>query len=297
MKTLITGSTGLLGHSLIRRLVALGEVTGLSRHAPSGSVSGRHVVCDLLDAQRTATVIRDCRPDVVIHAQALSDVDACEREPALADALNVTAIRHVLRALEGTGALVVYVSTDYVFDGTKAAPYDERDEPRPISVYGRSKLAGERAALAAPRSIVVRTSTLFGPGRMSFCDHVVKQLTAGEPVQAFTDQVTSPTYSEDLADGLAQLSQTVRDSWSEQGPRVFHVASAGSCSRVEFARRVADLLGAPRTLVCGIPMAQQRRPALRPAYSALTTVHKNQAMGRMLRPWDEALAAYLRQRR
>lgn len=209
------------------------------------------MVCDLLDAQRTANVIRDCRPDVVIHAQALSDVDQCEREPALADALNVTAIRHVLRALEGTGALVVYVSTDYVFDGTKAAPYDERDEPRPISVYGRSKLAGERAALAAPRSIVVRTSTLFGPSRMSFCDHVVKQLTAGEPVEAFADQVTSPTYSDDLAGGVAQLSAALRDAWNAEGPRVFHLANAGGCSRMEFARRVADLLGAPRTLVCG----------------------------------------------
>ena len=255
------------------------------------------MVCDLLDARRSAEVIRACRPEVVIHAQALSDVDQCEREPALADALNVATIRHVLRALEGTGALVVYVSTDYVFDGTKAAPYDERDEPRPISVYGRSKLAGEREALAAPRSVVVRTSTLFGSGRMNFCDQIVERLTAGEPVEAFADQVTSPTYSDDLAGGVAHLSAVLRDSWRAEGPRVFHLANAGGCSRVEFATRVADRLGLPRSLIRGIPMAQQRRPALRPAYSALTTVHVKQGLGRMLRPWDEALAAYLRQRR
>ena len=272
-------------------------MTGLSRHAPSGPAPGRHVVCDLLDARRTAEVIRACRPDVVIHAQALSDVDRCEREPMLADALNVTAIRHVLRALDGAGALVVYISTDYVFDGTKGAPYDERDEPRPISVYGRSKLEGERTALAAPRSIVVRTSTLFGSGRMNFCDHIVGQLTAGEPVEAFADQVTSPTYSDDLAGGIAQLSAALRDAWNVEGPRVFHLANAGGCSRVEFAMRVAELLGLPRTLIRGIPMAQQRRPALRPPYSALTSVYVEQMIGRMLRPWDEALAAYLRQRR
>jgi len=272
-------------------------VTGLSWHAPSGPLPGRHAVCDLLDARRTAEIIRDCRPELVIHTQALSDVDRCELEPILAESLNVTAIRNLLQALTGSRAVVLYVSTDYVFDGTKGAPYDERDEPRPISAYGRSKLAGERVVLGVPRTIVARTSTLFGAGRMNFCDHIVGRLTAGEPVEAFADQVTSPTYSDDLADGLARLGTAAMESWHDRGPRVFHVANAGGCSRVDFATRVAELLRAPRTLIRRISMAQQRRPAQRPAYSALTTVHLTQVIGRVLRPWDDALAAYLRQRR
>jgi dTDP-4-dehydrorhamnose reductase len=255
------------------------------------------VVCDLLDAPRTLEVIRACRPDVVIHAQALSDVDQCEREPALADALNVTTIRHVLRAVEGTDTLVVYVSTDYVFDGTKGAPYDERDAPRPTSVYGRSKLAGERVALGYPRALVVRPSTLFGPGRTSFCEHVVSRVQAGQPVEAFADQVTSPTYTEDLAGGMGELIAALHRMWETAPSRLYHIVNAGSCSRVTFARRAAALVGGRPGLIQSISMAAQHRPARRPPCSALVSVYLDRVIGRVLRPWDDALEAYLRDRR
>jgi len=229
-------------------------VTGLSRHAPSTAPAGRHLVCDLGDARRAAEVIGAIRPDAVIHTQALSDVDRCEREPEAARAQNVDATAHLIQALRqerapgdgGRGALLVHISTDYVFDGAKGAPYIEEDEPRPLSVYGRSKLEAERLALGYPRAVVVRPSTLFGPGRMNFCDHIVSRVRAGEAVEAFADQVTSPTYTEDLAAGLGELCAAVRGLPDGSRPRLVHLANAGGCSRVAFAERVADLLEAVR---------------------------------------------------
>ncbi len=270
----------------------------MSRHAPPTAPAGRHVVCDLVDARRAAEVIGAIRPDAMIHTQALSDVDRCELEPDAARAQNVETMASLLRALErapGRGrAWLVHVSTDYVFDGTKGTPYDENDEPRPVSVYGRMKLDAERLALGYPRAVVVRPSTLFGPGRANFCDTIVARLRAGEPVEAFADQVTSPTYTVDLAEGLEALCAALGRA-DEPPARVVHVANAGGCSRVVFARRIAELIGSSPELVRDIPMAAQRRPARRPAYSALTTIHLARLIGRTLRPWDDALRAYLGQ--
>jgi len=239
-------------------------------------------------------VIRHLRPDAVIHTQALSDVDRCEREPALAAELNVQTVANVVEACESTESVLLALSTDYVFDGRKGAPYDESDPPHPINTYGRSKLEGERAALSYPLSVVIRPSTLFGPGRMNFCDYVVSRVKTGQPVEAFIDQVTSPTYTKDLADGIGELLAAIRRvSFRALPSRIVHMANTGGCSRLEFAQRVADLLGAPRTHIRAIQMAQQERPAPRPPFTMLTSLHLPQLIGRRLRSWDEALQAYL----
>ena len=280
-------------------------MTGLSRHAPSASAGGTHLACDLLDRPRVEALLEALQPQVVIHAQALSDVDRCEREPQQARALNVDTTANLVDALErlrsrrsqGTPPLLIAMSSDYVFSGEKGAAYDEADVPNPVSVYGRSKCEAEQAALRYVRSIVVRTSTLFGPGRMNFCDHIIERLQSGQPVEAFIDQVTSPTLTTDLAAAIVDLGLALWD-WqrSEPWPRVAHVTNAGSCSRVAFAQRVAERIGGAPELIRQIHRADQRRDAPRPAYSALTTKHAPQLIGRTLRSWEDALAAYLRQR-
>lgn len=241
--------------------------------------------------------MRACQPDVVIHTQALSDVDQCEREPRSAEALNIETTRHVIKALDGTGAILLSLSTDYVFDGLKGSPYHEDDPPHPISVYGQSKLDAERVSLGYARAVVIRPSTLFGSGRMNFCDHIVSRLTAGQPVEVFRDQVTSPTYTDDAAEAIAELLAVMRPAAVDGLPsRVLHVTNEGGCSRLEFAERVADLLGCSRQHLRAIDMAEQRRPARRPPSSVLTTRYLPELIGRRLRPWDEALRAYLCQR-
>ena len=306
MRVLVTGSTGLLGQALCSRLARSCELIGLSRHAPrepAGRI--RHIVCDLADATSTRETLRALAPEVVIHAQALSDVDRCEEDPQAAWAQNVTTTVHLVDALTGLAAtptsgarppLLVFVSTDYVFDGTKGSPYDEHEATHPLNAYGRAKLEGERAAQRYPRAVVARTSTLFGRGRANFCDHLIERLTAGEPVDAFSDQVTSPTFTDDVAAALEALSRTLWDTWHDRAPRVYHLANEGGCSRLAFAQRVAQRLRCERSLIRPIRMADQRRPAPRPAYSALRSRTISPALRRMLRPWDEALDEYLRRR-
>lgn len=249
-------------------------------------------MCDLLDARRTAAVVRAAGPEVVINVQALSDVDRCEQDPAAAEALNVQATQHLTDVARAVGSRLIHVSTDYVFDGAATRPYDEQDATRPLSVYGRTKLAGERIVLGYDRSLVVRTSTLFGLGRSSFCDAAAQRLRSGEVVSAFRDQTTSPTYADDLAEGLLALAQMR----ARPPSRVFHVVNAGGCTRVEFARAIAQALGVAPERIRPIAMAEQRRPAPRPAFSALTSSYLDSYLGRRLRPWQDGLLAYLHQR-
>jgi dTDP-4-dehydrorhamnose reductase len=305
VKILITGSTGLLGQALLRHLAREADVLGLSRRAPSSPHGGRHLVCDLTDAAKTREAVKGFGPDLVIHAQALSDVDRCQREPELGRSLNVGTTENLVAALErprprpggSAAATLLYVSTDYVFDGTKGAPYDETDAPHPINRYGAWKLESEQRVLRYARSAVVRVSTLFGPGRVNFCDQIAAALRAGQPVEAFVDQVTSPTYTDDAAGAIAELCGVLRDAGGPARARVFHVTNAGGCSRARFAHRVAELLGAPRDLIREIPMAAQQRPAPRPPYSALATTQLPRTIRRRLRPWDDALQAYLAEHR
>ena len=268
------------------------DVVGLSRRPPAGHSAGGHLTCDLRDAETVRRALEAVRPDVIVHAQAMSDVDRCEQDPTEAWAMNVTTAEHLCLARDPL-TLLVAVSTDYVFDGTKGRPYDEADAPHPVSVYGRSKLEAERVILAQSNTYVVRPSTLFGPARMNFCDLIIQRARQGEPIEAFVDQTTSPTYTEDLAEGTEQLVEAIRRARAGDLPRIYHLTNAGSCRRVEFAERVLELVGAPRSLIRSIRMAEQRRPAQRPAYSALTSRHLGATIGRTLRPWDEALQAYL----
>ena len=254
------------------------------------------MVCDLTQAQATRRALQRIAPDVVIHTQAMSDVDRCEREPEEAQRMNVHTVDHLCEALRERAIPMFLLSTDYVFDGRKDSPYDETDTPHPISVYGHTKLAGERIVLRMPQTFVIRPSTLFGPARDNFCDTIVRRARQHEPVEAFIDQATSPTYTEDLAEGIHGLMDAIAQAPHRIWPRVYHVANAGGCRRVEFAHRVVELLGASASLVKPIRMEEQARPAKRPAYSVLRSQHVAGLIGKTLRPWDDALQAYLRQR-
>ena len=294
MKILITGSTGLLGQALVKRLARCESVIGLSRHPTPAHGEARHLVCDLTDAQATRRALRAIAPDAVIHTQAMSDVDGCEREPTRAQQENTQTVEHLCEALKGRAVPVFILSTDYVFDGAKGRPYDEADEPHPLSVYGHTKLAGERVALRYPKTFVIRPSTLFGPGRDNFCNAIMQRAKQQEPIDVFSDQATSPTYTVDLAEGIQALLDAMARHPHRAWPRVYHMANGGGCRRVEFAHRVLELLGYATSLVRPLRMAQQPRPAPRPPYSVLTSRHLEPLIGRTLRPWDDALRAYLR---
>jgi dTDP-4-dehydrorhamnose reductase len=265
----------------------------LGRDVALAAANAGHIVSaqprtelDVADAEGlTARFMRD-RPDVVINCAAWTDVDGAEEAEERAMAVNGTGAGNVSAAAASVGAKVVYVSTDYVFDGRKDQPYVEVDEPAPKSAYGRTKLAGEEATAAANRRhFVVRSSWLFGTGRGNFVETMLQLAADHGEVLVVRDQVGSPTYTWHLASGLVRLIEG-----GAYG--IHHMAAAGSCSWYDFAREIFD----QAKVECNVLSATTdmlARPAPRPAYSALTTQREAAIL---LPDWRDGLAGYLAQR-
>jgi dTDP-4-dehydrorhamnose reductase len=222
-------------------------------------------------------------PEWIINAAAFNDVDGAETLPEAAFAVNGAGPGHLAEAAAVVGASIVHISTDYVFDGTKGAPYTEDDAPNPLSVYARSKYQGERRVLESGVSAcVLRTAWLYGRHGKNFVKAILAAAARGGPLKVVADQVGSPTATADLAQAIAQLLQTPARG-------LFHVANAGACSRFEFAQAIVQ--GSVEVLL--IATAEAGRPARRPANSSLTSVHWQQSGLTPLRSWRSALDAFL----
>ena len=251
MKVLITGANGQLGHELVRASIASGHEV----------VATSHQTLDITDESAVELAIRTARPDVVIHAAAWTAVDACESDPEKALLVNGTATKYIADVAHSVGAHVVYISTDYVFDGSKATPYEEGDATNPQSVYGSSKLAGERA-LGATDSIV-RISWVCG----FYGANMVKTILrlAEQPQLKFVDdQIGNPTFADDAASMIVRLA-------AEKRPGTWHVTNQGDVSWYEFAREVLIAGGFDPDKVTPIKTheLQPPRPAKRPFNSVL----------------------------
>ncbi len=279
MRLFVTGSRGQLGRALARVAPALGhEFVG--RDLPE---------LDVTDADAVRRAVRDARPDAVVNCEAFTAVDAAEAEEARALAVNGTAVADLAAGADEAGALLVQISTDYVFDGRLDRAYREDDRTGPLSAYGRTKLAGEAAAGAAHRHLVVRTAWLFGEGQ-NFVEAIRRQITAGAPsLRVVADQRGCPTYAGDLAFAVLRLLDV--------GARgTVHAVNAGDASWFEFAREIVRLLGATATVV-PITTPESARPAVRPPRCVLDTTRLRALLGTGLRPWRDALAEYLRESR
>jgi dTDP-4-dehydrorhamnose reductase len=276
MKALVVGSAGQLGRELV---AALGDACVWA---------GDQAEIDVTDAPAVAALVTRTGPDVVFNATAWNRVDAAESEPEAAFAVNALAPRTLAVAARERGALLVHFSTDYVFDGSATQPYREEDAPRPLSVYGASKLAGETlVAASGVDSLVVRTSGVLGRGGSeqkggSFVDRILAQARAGRPLRVVSDQVFAPTIASDLARASLALV--------EAGARgLFHVTNEGFCNWYEVATAALVLAGIEAP-VAPISLAELRLPAARPRYSVLDNA-RYLALGLPpLRHWKDALA-------
>ena len=272
MRILVTGADGQLGRDLLDALA--GRVpTGGQRCAllgPEGPQRGLdHDVratdvgtMRVEDRDAVLSVFYEFKPDLVLHGGALTAVDACETEVELAFAVNAIGTRNVAEAAAAVGAHLLYVSTDYVFDGTSARPYREWDAPNPMSVYGATKLAGEREC--PPGSTIVRTSWVSGAHGANMVKTVLR-LAEGDGILRFVDdQHGSPTFTADLAPAIVTLGTNRR-------PGIFHVTNQGPTTWYEFAREIVALAGRDPELVLPISTAEMDppRPAPRPANSVL----------------------------
>ena len=278
MRVLVTGAGGMLGREVVRVLSERGhDVVGLS-----------HADLDVTDKGAVWRALRRERPDVVVHCAAMTDVDGCELDPERAFLVNAVGTAHVAAASNALGAKLIYISTDFVFDGEKEEGYDEFDEPSPVNEYGRSKLWGERMAQAlCPKHAIVRTAWLFGFGRRNFVSAVAERLREEGKVRAVTDQVGSPTYTRDLARALLHLVEA-------EAYGVYHVVNSGRASRFELAKLVAEALGLdPEGAVEPITSDQWPAPARRPRCSALRSLRWEAEGFPPLRHFSEAVREYL----
>jgi len=276
---MVIGAGGLLGRALVRRLEA----------EFSDTVAATRAETDVCDRFRLEAEVERLQPTVVINCAAYTDVDGCTRDPDLAREVNAAGAENVARAAAGAGCRVIQISTDFVFDGRARHPYVETDPPAPLSEYGRSKLDGERrVAVAAPDHLIVRTAWLYGHGGGGFVAAIRRRAAAGEPLRVVADQAGSPTFADDLADGIARLLTI-------DARGIVHLVNRGACSRLELAAAIVEDLGMTgRVPLTGITSRETGAAAERPAYSALDTALYERLTGHAPRPWREALRWFLR---
>ena len=265
MKVLVIGASGLVGHKVC--CVAGGEAVGTYNLHPA-HVPCRTVKVDVLEAAVVRKLLSDESPDVVINTAALHNVDYCENHPAEAKCLNSDGAGNLAEACSDAGAHLVHLSTDYVFDGTKGAPYSEEDTPNPLNVYGTTKAEGERRVLAAGHA-VVRTSVVYGmspsalrapePGMHGgFVMWVLRSLAKGEHLRVVDDQEVTPTFADALATALFKVARSRYDG-------LLHIAGASCESRYSLASKVAKVFGYEQGLVSPIRSADLGQTTRRPA--------------------------------
>jgi len=283
MKIVIIGTAGRLGAALMPEYQGEHDVAGFN-----------HAQLDLSNFDKIREKLGETDFDVVINAAAFTNVDLCETQSDQAFRVNAEAPLVLAEVCSEKNAKLIHFSTDYVFDGKKRAPYTEEDEADPISVYGESKLAGEKNVLAAQnRHLIVRVSWVFGPDRPSFIDGMIKRAQENETVDAIADKFSTPTYTHDIAKMLPQFF----DGYVEDG--ILHFASAGKCSWQEYAQWALDCcreFGVPMKAKIVGPIKlndMQDWVARRPVYSVLSTAKYTQLTGTPPRTWREAVADYI----
>lgn len=273
MRVSITGARGQLGTELENQLKPVHNLQTLDKPA-----------FDIID-ERIIDLITGFSPDVVIHCAAYTDVDGCERHPADAHAVNVEGTRNVALACREADAAMVYVSTNYIFDGNKEEPYAEDDAVAPLSVYGKSKLAGEEQVRALlNRFYIVRTAWLYGAAGRNFVNTILTMAESRDTLRVVADQFASPTYAADLADAIGQLV-------CHPVYGVYHFTNSGSCSWYEWACAILRIAGKD-TRVIPIPAEEYQRAATPPRYAVMGNL-RGMKLGITLRPWEEALQNFL----
>lgn len=277
------GAKGMLGRDLI-------DILRFSFHADQGwEVLGWDIdEIDIREENTTVTRIESLQPKIVINLAAYTDVDGCESNEEKAFATNAEGMRHVALGASRCDAKVVYLSTDYVFDGEKKEPYLEDDPAHPLNIYGRSKLKGEQYVQELVKDfLIVRSQWLYGKYGKNFVSSILRDAREKRVVSIVDDQMGSPTYTVDLANAICTLLQ-------RRTRGIFHVANSDSCTWFVFSQTILKLSGMTEVKVIPISSKELGRPAVRPPYSVLSTRKLKRETNMTLRPWSQALKDYLK---
>ncbi len=283
MGIVVIGATGQLGHDLMGTLPDRHKVVGLS-----------HAQLVIEDMESLTKELDRLNPSVVINSAGFTNVEKCEIHIGKSFLINALGVHNVALYCREHGSLLLHLSTDFVFDGNQESPYNEQDIPNPVNAYGVSKLAGECfVRYLLDKYFIVRTSSLFGVAGSrdkggNFVDKILALARKQQEIQVVSDLVFSPTYSRDLAKKIAELLRT-----NNYG--IFHITNSGTCSWYEFAKEILRLSGL-KTPVVPITSAQYPQKARRPRNSVLDNRHLRQAGIGGMRPWQEALEDYLKEK-
>jgi dTDP-4-dehydrorhamnose reductase len=274
---LITGAAGMVGRDLADELTSRGEeVIALAKSD-----------LDISDSRAVFARIGEIKPSIIVNCAAYTKVDAAEEHESMANAINGSSVEFLALAANEVEALLVQLSSDFVFDGAKTTPYDINDATHPLSAYGRSKLLGELAATHAEKHLIVRTSWLFGMNGPNFVEAIRNQIRKGtDPLRVVDDQRGKPTYTPHLANAVIRLAQL-------DARGIVHYADDDECSWYDFARVIAEGSG---VTVKPVSSDEFRRPATRPAYSVLSTERYERLTGVRPESWREGLRDYLARR-
>jgi dTDP-4-dehydrorhamnose reductase len=290
LKILITGKDGQLGWELQRSLAGLGDIVATGRQE-----------LDLSDPTGIRQLVRSIRPDVVLNTAAYNAVDRAESEPDIAFKVNAVAPGLLAEECRDLGALLIHFSTDYVFDGKKTTPYSEEDEPAPLSVYGRSKLAGEQAVRAAKgRALSFRTAWLYSHRRDNFVATMWRLARQKSELRVVNDQTGTPTWVKPLSDAMqkiCKLALSRRGGMLGEGAPIYHATCLGETTRYEFVRAIFEDLARkapnePIARLMPIPSADYPSPASRPKYSALSNAKLERDFGIRLPDWQSAFIQF-----
>ncbi|NJM71357.1 MAG: dTDP-4-dehydrorhamnose reductase [Scytonema sp. RU_4_4] len=295
-RILLTGSTGQVGWELQRTLMTLGEVIAVGR-----DISSLSLRMDLSQPDTIRHVIREVQPDLIVNSAAYTAVDQAESEPELAMAVNGIAPGMIAEEAKLLGAGVIHYSTDYVFNGHQATPYSEQDEPEPQNIYGKTKLAGEKAiqAVGVPH-LILRTSWVYGLRGKNFLLTMLKLAREREELRVVDDQVGAPTWSRMIAESTAQiLSQGTQDliGFLSKKSGIYHLTATGQTSWYDFAKAIFEFDSKRNEYklekLVAIPSEQYPTPAIRPAYSSLKTEKISYTFGLTLPSWQRNLELVL----
>ena len=248
--------------------------------------------CDITDLDGIMKVIKDIKPDIVVHTAAWTDVDGCELDKERAIKINSTGTHNVVLACKESGAVMFYVSTDFIFDGKKSEPYTEDDKTGPINIYGETKLMGEEfVRKELHRYFILRTSWLFGKYGRNFVDTILNKADAGGELRIVFDQFGSPTFTKDLARAIKRFIELAIKNSGLGG--VYHFCNYGNCSWFKYAEQILKTANRRKTRIIPITSLELDRPAERPSMSVLDTEKYFELTGDNPRDWKVALEDYL----
>jgi len=283
-RVLVIGAKGMLGRDLVKVLYSTFRT---DKHSDWEVLEWDIDEIDIREEKTTVTKIESFHPEIVINVAGYTDVNGCESNEEEAFAVNAEGMKHVALGALQCRAKVVYLSTDYIFDGKKKEPYLEDDPPNPLNVYGRSKWKGEQYVRELLEdALIIRTQWLYGRFGNNFVSSILRQGREKKVLSIVNDQIGSPTYTVDLSEAISVLLK-----YDVRG--VFHVANSDLCTWYTLGQAILKLSGMERVKVIPISSKELDRPAVRPPYSVLNCQKLRQVTGMTLRPWAEALKDFI----